>query len=255
MTVEQLYRFFEDKFPRALSAEWDNDGLSCAPDPKREVKRVLIALDPTTAAVKHAVNGGFEVLLTHHPLLFHAIKALVPVGAVPTKLLTLVLGGVAAISFHTRLDAVQGGVNDILAEKLGLHDVKPFAPAGEVPCGRIGQLVEPMDAAAFAARAKEALGAPAVQMAGGGTVQKIAVCGGEGADFLAAAKAGGADLFLSGRIGYHRMLDAPEEGIVTVEAGHYATEFPVCEYLAQLCRAADPAIEVEILPTMTIQTV
>lgn len=255
MTVEQLYRFFEDKFPRELSAEWDNDGLACAPDPEREVKRVLIALDPTAAVVKHAVAGGFDVLLTHHPLLFRGIKALVPVGAVPTKLLTLALGGVAAISFHTRLDAVSGGVNDILAEKLGLYDVKPFAPMGEVPCGRIGQLVEPMDATAFAIKAKQVLGAPAVQIAGGGTVQKIAVCGGEGADFLEAAKAAGADLFLAGRIGYHRMLDAPEEGIVTVEAGHYATEFPVCAYLAELCRKADPAIEVEILPTTTIQSV
>ncbi len=255
MTVEQLYRFFEDKFPRELSAEWDNDGLSCAPDLKREVKRVLVALDPTAAVVKHAVDGDFDVLLTHHPLLFRGIKALVPVGAVPTKLLTLLFGGVAAISFHTRLDAVCGGVNDILAKQLELYDVKPFAPEGEVPCGRIGQLVEPMDAAAFAAKAKAVLRAPAVQMAGGGTVQKIAVCGGEGADFLAAAKAAGADLFLSGRIGYHRMLDAPEEGIVAVEAGHYATEFPVCEYLARLVREADPAIEVEILPTTTIQIV
>ena len=168
---------------------------------------------------------------------------------------SLLFGGVAAISFHTRLDAVCGGVNDILAEKLGLYDVKPFAPMGEVPCGRIGQLAEPMDATAFAAKAKEVLGAPAVQVAGGGTVQKIAVCGGEGADFLEAAKAAGADLFLAGRIGYHRMLDAPEEGIVTVEAGHYATEFPVCAYLAELCREADPAIEVEIFPTTTIQSV
>ena len=253
MTVQEFYRFFENKFPRTLSAEWDNDGLSCAPDPSREVKRVLVALDATSDIVERAVSGGYDLLLTHHPLLFRGIKALVPVGAVPTKLLKLALGGVAAMSFHTRLDAVTGGVNDILAECLGLSDVAPFAPAGEVPCGRIGTLASPMEAEAFARHAKAALGAEAVVLSGRGTVQKIAVCGGEGADFLSAAKAAGADLFLSGRIGYHRMLDAPEEGILTVEAGHYATEYPVCEYLKRLVLEADPTVEVEICPTTALQ--
>jgi len=254
MTVQELYRFFENKFPRSLSCAWDNDGLCCAPDPSREVKRVLVALDATGDVVERAVSGGFDLLVTHHPLLFRGIKALVPVGTVPTKLLKLAVSGVSAMSFHTRLDAVNGGVNDILAERLGLHDVKPFGPEGEVPCGRLGMLKAPVDAAEFARQAKAVLGAPAVLLSGGGEVQKIAVCGGEGADFLEAAKAEDADLFLAGRIGYHRMLDAPEEGIVTVEAGHYATEFPVCEYLASLVLEAIPDAEVEICPTKTLKT-
>lgn len=255
MTVTELYSFFEDKFPRSLSAEWDNDGLSCAPDPTRAVNKVLVALDPTAAVVEHAVKGGFDLLLTHHPLLFRGIKALTPIGAVPTKLLSLARAGVAAMSFHTRLDAATGGVNDILAARLGLADAVPFAPACEVPCGRIGRLPAPIKATAFAAQVKEALDAPFVVLSGEGTVQTVAVCGGEGGDFVAAARAAGADLFLSGRIGYHRMLDAPEEGLLTIEAGHYATEFPVCEYLAKLVREADPAIAVEIMPTATLQAV
>lgn len=254
MTVQELYCFLEDKLPRALSAEWDNDGLCCLPEPTREVRRVLVALDATSDAVDYAVEGGFDLLLTHHPLLFRGIKALVPVGTVPSKLLKLAVNGVAAVSFHTRLDAASGGVNDILAAALGLSDVVPFAPEGEVPCGRIGMLKAPVDAADFARHVKEVLGAPAVVLAGQGRVQKIAVCGGEGADFLGAAKAAGADLFLSGRIGYHRMLDAPEEGLLTIEAGHYATEFPVCAYLAALVREAIPNAAVEMYPTKTLQT-
>ena len=252
MTVQELYRFFENKFPRSLSCTWDQDGLCCAPDPSREVKRVLVALDATKDVVERAVSGEFDLLLTHHPLLFRGIQALVPVGTVPTKLVKLALSGVSAMSFHTRLDAVSGGVNDILAEQLGILDAKPFGPDGEIPCGRIGMLNVPVDAADFARHAKAVLGAPAVLLSGKGSVQKIAVCGGEGADFLSAAKAEGADLFLAGRIGYHRMLDAPEEGILTVEAGHYATEFPVCRYLASLVLEAIPAAEVEICPTTAI---
>jgi dinuclear metal center YbgI/SA1388 family protein len=183
MTVQELYRFFEDKFPAALSADWDNDGLCCLPEPAREVRHVLVALDPTAAAVEKAVTGGYDLLLTHHPLLFRGVKALVPTHTVPAKLLGLARAGVAAISFHTRLDAASGGVNDILAKRLALSDVKPFAPEGEVPCGRIGRLSAPMEAADFARRVKEVLGAPAVLLAGEGVVSKIAVCGGEGADF------------------------------------------------------------------------
>lgn len=255
MNILALERYFEDKIPRSLSAAWDNDGLACAPDPTREVKRVLIALDVTDKVVERAVAGDFDVLLTHHPLLFRGIKALVPVGAVPTKLLRLALGGVAALSFHTRLDAVEGGVNDILAAKLGICDVTSFAPEGEAPCGRIGMLAEPVTVTAFAKTVKAVLGAPVVNVAGTGTVQKIALLGGEGADFLSAAKAAGADLFLSGHIGYHRMLDAPEEGIAAIEAGHYYTEFPVCAYLSEAVLAAIPDAYVEVMSTDTIQSV
>lgn len=255
MTVEELYGFLERRLPRSLAAEWDNDGLACLPDPARAVHRVLIALDVTEAAVDRAVAGGFDVLLTHHPLLFRGIKALTPAQNVPRKLLKLAAAGVAAMSFHTRLDAAAGGVNDVLADLLGLADVVPFAPEGEVPCGRIGTLPTPMDARAFAARAAAALGTPAVLQIGTGTVQKIAVLGGEGGDFVDAARAAGADLFLSGRIGYHRMLDAAENGLVAIEAGHYATEFPICAHLAALVRAADAAVEVELLPTAAIQAV
>ena len=254
MTIEALYRYFEDRFPKALCAEWDNDGLSCAPDLSREVRRVLVALDPTEAVVDRAIEGKFDLLITHHPLLFRGVKALVPVGAVPKKLLKLACAGVSAMSFHTRLDAVTGGVNDVLAEKLGLTDVVPFAPEGEAACGRIGMLSQPMEAADFAKHVKEVLGAPAVTLAGNGMVQKIALCGGEGSDFLPVARALGADLFLSGRIGYHRMLDAPEEGIVALEAGHYATEYPVLSYLVSLVREAIPGVVVEQMATDTIQT-
>ncbi len=255
MTVKELFCFFEDKFARDLCASWDNDGLSCAPDPTKEVRRVLVALDPTAEAVERAISGGFDVLLTHHPLLFRGIKALTPACTVPRKLIRLVLGGVAAMSFHTRLDVAKGGVNDILAEKLGLRDVTPFAPEGGVLCGRIGTLSAPLDAADFALRVKKALGAPAVLLSGGGTVQRIALCSGEGGDFVEAAASLGADLFLAGRIGYHRMLDAPENGMLTLEAGHYATEFPVCEHLAELTLAADPTVAVEIFETAKIRTV
>lgn len=255
MTVYEIHAYFEKLFPPQTAADWDNDGLCCCPDGSRPVRRVLVALDPTRGAVDRAVSGGFDLLLTHHPLLFHPLTALTGERTVPAKLLTLAQAGVSALCCHTRLDAAAGGVNDVLADLLGVRDAVPFGPAGEIACGRVGTLCAPVEASDFARFVKARLNAPFVRLVGEGKVSKIALLGGEGGDFVEAAKATGADLFLSGRIGYHRMLDGAEEGMAMIEAGHYATEFPVTEHLCRLLRQADPAIETEIYATDVIGTV
>ena len=255
MTITELYKILEQNAPRALSAEWDNDGIAVCADPEKEVKRVLVALDATEETVNYATENKFDLLLTHHPLLFRGVKTLTPARCVPRKLLKLALGGVAAISLHTRLDAAEGGVNDVLAALLGLEDVKPFAPEGEKPCGRIGKLRSPVEISDFSRTVCRLLDAPAVNVIGKGTVQTIAVLGGEGGDFVDAARAAGADLFLSGNVGHHRMLDAAEDGLCVMEAGHFYTERPVLAHLAALVKAADPALEVQILDHPTIQTI
>ena len=255
MTVTQLYQVLEAAAPRTLAADWDNDGLAACADPDKKVTRVLVALDATEDVVDRAVAEKFDVLLTHHPLLFRGVKELTPARCVPRKLLKLISGGVAAMSFHTRLDAAEGGVNDVLADLLGLCDVRPFAPEGEPPCGRIGKLPKPVDITAFSHTVCDILHAPAVNVIGKGEIATVAVLGGEGGDFTDAARAAGADLFLAGRIGYHRMLDAAEEGLCVMEAGHFYTERPVLSYLASLVKKADPSLTVEICDQPTIQTI
>lgn len=119
MNINEFQQFFDRRVPRALSCSWDNDGLLCCSDPAREVKRVLVALDVTEAVAETAVAGDFDLLLTHHPLIFRPIKALEPSINVPRKLLKLACAGVSAIALHTRLDALIDGVNDALAAALG----------------------------------------------------------------------------------------------------------------------------------------
>lgn len=121
--------------------------------------------------------------------------------------------------------------------------------------GRIGDLPCPMSAAECAKTVCKKLNIPAVLLSGERAVRRVAVLGGEGGDFVDAAIEAGADLFVAGRIGYHRMLNGAEEGIALIEAGHFATEAAVCGRLAELVRAADPAIEVEIDVKPAIQTV
>lgn len=254
MTVKELYAYISAFAPQTLSADWDNDGIACCTDEMRPVKRVLVALDATEAVVEKAVAGGFDVLLTHHPLLFRGIKELISTTTVPRKLLKLIKADVTAMSFHTRLDAAEGGVNDILAETLGLLNVEGFGPVGE-EMGRIGELKESVAATEYAKTVCKKLQIPAVSLVGEGPVRRVAVLGGEGGDFVSAAKDAGADLFVAGRIGYHRMLDGAEEGMALMEAGHFATEIAVCHRLAAWVKEADPTVEVEICDRPAIKMI
>lgn len=254
MTVRELSQFLDTRIPRTLSCAWDNDGLLCCPDLAREVKRVLVALDVTDATVTAAIEGGYDLLLTHHPLIFRPIKALTPDACVPRKLLRLVSAGISAIALHTRLDALQGGVNDALAATIGGAVIGTF-PCEDALQGRIVRLEAPCSTFDFAALVKAKLGIDALNLADAGRpVQTVGMVGGEGGDFLFAARDAGCDTYLTGRAGYHRMLDAAESGINVIEAGHFATERPVCAVLRDLVHEADAGVRVEMyrLPTLTV---
>ena len=257
MTIKELYAALNKAVPADLSAAWDHDGLACCPDSGREVRRVLIALDVTDRVVEHAIKGGFDVVLTHHPLLFRGLQELTDQKPLSKKLLRLAAAGISAISLHTRLDAAEGGVNDTLALLLGLQSLVPFGTEDTPTLGRIGRLPRPISARVFAAFVKERLGSSAVLFAGDPEkpVSTVALVGGEGGDLLDAAVAAGADLFLSGRIGYHRMLDAAEGGLALIEAGHYATEAPVTARLSELVRAIDPSLQLEVISSRVIEIV
>lgn len=244
MNVKQLYDVLNEKIPPSLSCSWDNDGLMCCPDPEREVSRVLIALDVTGEVVDEAIDGGFDLVISHHPLIFHPLRSLTTDSGVGAKLINLVRAGVSVMSFHTRLDAVADGVNDQLAEALGLIDVEVFEDGDGTPLGRIGYLPEDMEVCELATRIKSALATPAVMVSGcGKRADRVAVVGGEGKSFIGAAKAAGADTFVSGRLGYNNMVEAEELGINLIEAGHFFTEDPVCDRIAELVSAADGNIE------------
>ena len=252
MTQKELYEFLNRKIPKTLSAEWDNDGVATMTDGARPVRRVLVALDATDYAVFKAVEGKFDALITHHPLLFRGVSSLTEEESQSRKLISLVKEDIACFSFHTRLDAVEGGVNDVLCALLGVQNAVPFGPEGEVMCGRVGTLGAPGPFEEFAQNVANTLGAKAVTCSGKGTVSRVAVLGGEGDDYVKAAKKVGADVFVSGHIGYHRMLDCAEDGMMLLSVGHYESEAPVCPRLAELVREADGTIEVEILDTQAI---
>lgn len=255
MNVKELYRYLDLKIPSSLSCDWDNDGLMCCPDSKREVKKVLITLDITERAVKYAVDGKFDLIISHHPLIFKKIRSFDVEEAPSRKLLELIKNDISAFSFHTRLDALEGGVNDVLAEKLHLKEIRPFGPEGE-KMGRIGVLDKEVTLKEFCSQIKNTLSSPMVLFADSGRkVKKVALLGGDGKDFVAAAISEGADTYLSGRISYNIMAEASETGINLIEAGHFFTENPVCKMMEVLIKEAVCGVETEIFCSNEIKVI
>lgn len=225
------------------SAPWDNDGVMCLPCKETEVKRVLCALDVTEEVVAYAAAKGVDLILSHHPLIFGGIKAVMPDDPVSRSLLSLITLDIAVFSFHTRFDGATGGVNDGLCALLGLTDVSPLGE-GEAALGRVGRLPSPLSFEDFTVLVKEKLGAPALcGKKKTDTVSRVAVVGGEGKDFIPDAEKAGADVYLSGRLGYHAMLDAP---LSVLEAGHYFSEKHAAGLLAEMVKKHIPDAKVEI---------
>ena len=257
MNVRELYRALEYRIPRSLSCEWDNDGLMCCPDSSREVRRVLIALDATADTVDHAIKGEYDVIISHHPFVFKGLKSLDDEGGVSAKAISLIQNGISVMSFHTRLDAVEGGVNDKLCELLGLTNVSPMLE-GDIPLGRIGELGESVDSQKLAQKVKNVLGSPFVLLSDAGIpARRVAVLGGGGKDFVGVASAYGADTFVSGRLDYHPMTDTQDAAhpINLIEAGHFYTEYPVCQVLADMISKIDENITCDIFNSNVIKAI
>jgi dinuclear metal center YbgI/SA1388 family protein len=237
--------------PDELRSDWDNDGIMCCSDHSAEVNNVLIALDVTEEIVDYAIGRNFDLIISHHPLVFRPISSLTEDNHVSRKLIKLITNNVSVFSFHTRADKAEGGVNDLLCERLGLTDVSPF---GEEGMGRIGTLTDERTLDDFADMAKMQLGADSVRFADAyNPVKRVAVLGGDGKDFVADAIAAGADTFLSGRLSYNVMEEASDMGINLVEAGHYFTEMPVTSFFSSLVSSFDGNAYIEIVDSNMIK--
>jgi dinuclear metal center YbgI/SA1388 family protein len=245
MTVKQFYAHIADRVSPSLSCDWDNDGLMLSPDEGREVRRVLCTLDVTEEAIDYAEENGFDLIISHHPLIFRPLSSLTPEHHISRKAIRLLAAGISVISLHTRADAVMDGVNDRLASLLGLEGVGLLDGAGEM-IARIGSLPEPLSLSEFALQVKEALGSPFVLTADTGLpVRRVALCGGDGKDFVKAALDAGADTYVSGRIGYNVMTEAPEMGLNMIEAGHYFTETHITAFFADIVNDILPSVYAE----------
>ena len=233
VTVQQVLDELRRFAPPELAQDWDNVGLLV--DAGRPVTGVLTALDITAEVVQEAAALGCELIVAHHPVIFHPIKALAP-GDVPAL---LVQKGISAICMHTNLDAAEGGVNDTLAAILGMRDTRSFADG----CGRIGT-VDETSAAALAAFCQKTLGPGVHYVEAGRPVRCLAEVSGAGGSYWQEAMALGADCLVTGEAAHHNGIDARRCGFGLVVAGHWGTEHPLAAVLKDRLARAFPRLTV-----------
>ena len=249
-TVADILSFVENLAPRYMKCDWDNVGLLCGRR-NREVKKVLVALDPFRNVIEEAIEIGADCIVTHHPLIFrNPLMAVNEDTEAGRCVLTLMEHGIAAINAHTNYDLAPGGINDVLAQTLGLQDITVIHPEGTddegrpyglLRCGTIGEI----SLKAFLVGVKEHLNCQGLRYVDAGKpVRKVAVGGGSCADEMIDAMNAGCDTFVTADVKYNQFRTAYELGLNLIDAGHFHTENPAMPVLAEKLRAEFPAVEV-----------
>ena len=228
--------------PKELAESWDNVGLLVG-GPDREVRKVLAALDVTGAVAGEAERLGAELIVSHHPVIFHPARSVTDRDPAGRTLIRLVERGISAICMHTNLDRAHGGVNDALAARLGLARVEEL-PGGDGIL-RMGELPGEMPLPAFLAWVKTALRPNGIRYADGGRpIRRVAVGGGACGEYFRAAAEAGCGALVTADAGYHEFLDAGAMGLTLVDAGHFPTEDVVCSVLVRYLEEKFPGLEV-----------
>ena len=259
LSCQTIMNALERLAPRRLAEDWDNPGLlvgSCA----QKVSRILVALDVDDAVTQEAIDRRADMIVAHHPAIFRGMKQLrtdLPLGR---RLAVLLTHNIAVAAAHTNLDITHGGVNDVLAERLGLEKLSAFVITHQEDgvtesLGRVGSLPTPLSIEDFARAVKERLDVSHVRLAAAAArpVRRVAVCGGAGADFIDDAVRRGVDVYVTGDVKYHEAQRAVEQGMHIIDAGHFGTEAPVLPVLVEQLYAelAAERGEIEIFVTNT----
>lgn len=232
MKCRDIASVIERLAPRTLAYEWDNVGLLCG-DMDQEVTKVLLTLDLDLGVVEEAAQIGAQMIVAHHPIMFDPIRRITEQTPDGKMLRALIRSDISYYAAHTNLDIAKGGLNDLLASKIGLQNVEilEYTQDRSAGIGRIGDLKEPLSLSALAHRLKQALNIDFVRYSGDedAPVSRIAINTGGGTSLIPAALDANADVFITGDYKYAQIRHLVEHGMKVIDAGHYDTEFIVCE--------------------------
>jgi dinuclear metal center YbgI/SA1388 family protein len=247
--VSDVGEFLEEFAPSRLAEDWDNVGLLVG-HAGHEVTKIMTCLTVTPASAEEAVREQVDLMISHHPLPFRPLKQLTTATTPGRLLLRLIASGVAIYSPHTAFDSASSGINQRLAEALGLQEIQPLIPApGDVPglgSGRYGRFQDAVLLQTVADRAKRFLGLPSLQAVGAADqrVERVTVACGAAGEFLTTAADAGCDLFVTGETSFHTLLEAEARDVAVLLLGHYGSERFAVEALAEVLAVHFPDVDV-----------
>lgn len=241
LRIADVHAHLEKLAPASLAEDWDPVGLQVGSF-KEELHGILVALDVTELALWEAVEHDCNLLVTHHPLFFKPLPRLDDRSPASRCAHLAAQMGVNILSFHTNLDATEGGLNDQLAARLGLKGLQPLIASRDprrrrAGLGRIGGVAK-TNLSAFTARVAKNLSLKQLRWVGDPKhpIRRVAVMTGSGGGYFPEAKGAGADVLVTGDVKYHQALDALAEGIALIDIGHFAGEIGMVSWLADELR-------------------
>ncbi len=229
MITKDIINFLEEKYPRSNAEEWDNVGLLVGNN-KKDVKKIQLSIDATEKAVDYAAQNNVDMIVTHHPLIFKPLKSIVMSELSGRKIIKLIENGLNLYSIHTNLDSSKDGLNDYILELLEVKKYKIIdinANDETAGIGRMYTLEEKITILEYADFIKTKMKIKNVRVISNdlkSEVKKIALINGSGMSYWRKVKSLGADLFITGDIGYHDALDAKESGLHLIDIGHFESE-------------------------------
>jgi GTP cyclohydrolase I len=235
--VKDIIRLMDIIAPPELSEDWDNVGLQIG-SVDHPVNKVWISLDPSLSVIKAAAKDHVDMIVTHHPLFFKPLRRIdldSPIGVI---IETAIRNRISIFSAHTNMDSVKGGLNDLLAEKIGILDASvlgdPKDPEKKQGIGRYGELVADTSFARLADALMTQLGISHVRMVGNSErrIRRVALCTGSGGSLISAAVGCGADVYVGGDFGHHAAKDAEAAGMCLLDVGHFGSEHLMADYVA-----------------------
>ena len=248
MKARQILDALEHYAPLPLQDSFDNAGLQIGLTEEQEVTGALLCLDVTEDIVEEAHRVGCNLIVAHHPLLFHGLKSITGKNYVERCVIKAIQMGIGIYAAHTNLDNAQGGVNYRIAEKIGLTNLNFLeTKAAVVPAGAgvVGELPMAVGEAEFLSRLKILFGISCVRhnRLVGRMIRRVALCGGAGGFLLPKAIEAGADAFLTGEMRYHDYFGHDGE-LLIAEMGHYESEQYTIDLFEEVLKRQFPELKI-----------
>lgn len=252
MLCREIIKVIESAYPREAALEFDNVGL-LAGRREKEVQKVYIALDATDRVIDQAIEVGADMLITHHPLIFSPLKSVTDGNFVERRILKLIQNDISYYAAHTNYDIL--GMAELAEKILGLKDtevldVTKSEDGRQEGIGRIGSLEKSMTLKECSAFVKHRLKLGSVKIFGDmeKEISRLAVSPGSGKSAIKAAIEKRADVLVTGDIGHHDGVDANEQGLAVIDAGHYGTEYIFIEDMREFLMRKLPVLQVVTAP-------
>lgn len=238
--IKDITNCLEAVAPLAWQEDYDNAGLVVG-NKNAACSGVMICLDVFSTTLRQAIHKHCNLIVAHHPLIFHGIKKIVSGSEMETILELALKNDIAIYCTHTNMDAALGGVNSVLAQKLGLNTIKALdnsrfrQEANYLGEGAFGKLEQKVYAKDYLNSVKQTLGLQAIRYIGDidRDIDTIGFCGGSGSFLIEKAIEKGCQMFLTGDIKYHDFLSA-ENKIILADIGHFESEQFIKERIKEI---------------------